>query len=82
MAAQTSLALFFIATVPIAGGSGTGLYSPPRKAQGRGRGWERGFVTLSPFLLRVTFAAGRFPRPVIVLLRLRTIPPLRLGRKS
>lgn len=32
----------------------------------RCRGWERGFVPLSPFLLRVTFAVGRFSRPFIV----------------
>ena len=32
----------------------------------RGRGWERGFVLLSPFLLRVTFAVDPFSRPVTV----------------
>jgi len=68
--AQTSLALFSFAIVPIAGGSGTARCSPSRKAHGVraefGVGWG-GFVLFSPFLLRGRFAVDRFSRPVAVL---------------
>lgn len=59
--AQTSLALFIISTVPIAGGSGR-----HEVCARRGRGRERGSVFLLPFLLRATFEVARLSRPVTV----------------
>lgn len=58
--AQTLLVLFIISTVPIAGGRGRQTVCVRR-----GRGLERGFVFLLPFLLRATFEVVRLSRPVL-----------------